>query len=173
MATLKQKLIVSKLVENGGNIGKAMVDVGYSPNTAKTPTKLTRSKGWQELMETAFPDEMLIKVHKELLEASSLNYIQLPESEDDNVIKRDLTSISGVKIIDIRTYADSTPSSYYINKYKKVSYIVPLYQIRLRAIEMILKLKNRYPSRRQSIEDNNGQLILKVVTYKPSKRNTP
>ncbi|MDO8487563.1 MAG: hypothetical protein Q7S45_04665 [Candidatus Curtissbacteria bacterium] len=51
MATFKQKLAASKLVENGGNIGEAMKSAGYSKNTAKTPQKLTESKGWRELMD--------------------------------------------------------------------------------------------------------------------------
>lgn len=36
MPTLKQKLVASKLVENGGNMGRAMVSAGYSKATAKT-----------------------------------------------------------------------------------------------------------------------------------------
>lgn len=72
MPTFRQKLVASKLVENGGNMGKAMVSAGYSPNTAKTPGKLTRSKGWQELMDSLFPDELLLKKHRELLEAKKI-----------------------------------------------------------------------------------------------------
>lgn len=67
MSTFRQKLTASKLVENGGNIGKAMRAAGYSASTAKTPKKLTQSKGWEELMGDFFPDELLVKVHKSLL----------------------------------------------------------------------------------------------------------
>jgi len=72
MTTIKQKLVASKLVENGGNVGKAMIDAGYSPATAKTPQKLTKSKGWQEIMDEMFPNELLLKKHKELLNAKKL-----------------------------------------------------------------------------------------------------
>lgn len=41
MATSKQQKALAKIVENGGNVSKAMRDVGYSVNTAKTPQKLT------------------------------------------------------------------------------------------------------------------------------------
>ena len=51
MATLKQKAAFDKVVENGGNVSRAMMDVKYSPATAKTPQKLTASKGWKELCE--------------------------------------------------------------------------------------------------------------------------
>lgn len=61
MTTLKQELALEKIVENGGNISRAMLDVGYSPNTAKTPQKLTESIGFLRLCEDAgLTDELLI-----------------------------------------------------------------------------------------------------------------
>lgn len=50
MATQKQQAAVSKLVENGGNISKAMKASGYSSKTAHTPSKLTNSKGYKEIL---------------------------------------------------------------------------------------------------------------------------
>lgn len=69
MPTIKQKLALDKIVENGGNVSKAMRDVGYSVETAKEPGKLTNSKGFQELVEKHLPDSLLTKVHKEGLGA--------------------------------------------------------------------------------------------------------
>lgn len=51
MATEKQIKAVSNMVENGGIASRAMVDAGYSEATAKTPQKLTESKGFKELCE--------------------------------------------------------------------------------------------------------------------------
>lgn len=68
MTSVKQKKAFNNMVDNGGNISKAMVDAGYSPATANTPQKLTESKGWKELMETYLPDDFLAKKHKELLD---------------------------------------------------------------------------------------------------------
>lgn len=51
MPTEKQIKAVNKMVENGGIASKAMIDSGYSENTAKTPSKLTESKGFKELCE--------------------------------------------------------------------------------------------------------------------------
>lgn len=48
MATDKCKKAVKNIVENGGIVSRAMEDAGYSPNTAKTPQKLTESKGFKE-----------------------------------------------------------------------------------------------------------------------------
>ena len=51
MATIKQKRAFDKVVENGGNVSRAMIEANYSPATAKTPQKLTESIGYQELCE--------------------------------------------------------------------------------------------------------------------------
>ncbi len=62
MATIRQKLALGKAIKNGGNISRAMVEVGYSENTAHTPQKLTESKGFQELCEqVGLTDEFLTK----------------------------------------------------------------------------------------------------------------
>lgn len=51
MATIKQKKALDKIVENGGNVSKAMEAAGYSAATAKTPQKLTESDGYKKLCE--------------------------------------------------------------------------------------------------------------------------
>lgn len=51
MATLKQRMAVDKIVENHGNVSRAMLEVGYPPVTAKNPKNLTESKGFKELMK--------------------------------------------------------------------------------------------------------------------------
>ena len=67
MATQKQKRALTKVVENGGNVSRAMLEVGYSPATAKTPQKLTESKGWLELVEQHLPDSLVAEKHNWLL----------------------------------------------------------------------------------------------------------
>lgn len=67
MPTIKQKRAVKEVLENHGNLGKAMLKAGYDKTTAKNPKNLTDSKGWQELMEEYLPDTLLAKKHKELL----------------------------------------------------------------------------------------------------------
>ncbi len=62
MPTKKQLKAIDNLVENGGNVSKAMRDAGYSEMTAKTPQKLTESKAFNELMAEAITDAKLIKV---------------------------------------------------------------------------------------------------------------
>ena|SRR3990167_5795690 len=69
MPTIKAKRAFIKMVENGGNVGKAMIDAGYSKAMAKNPQKLTNSKGWEELKAEFLPDDLLLKTHLEGLQA--------------------------------------------------------------------------------------------------------
>ena len=78
MATLKQKRAIANLVENGGNVSKAMRDAGYSVETAKTPSKLTESEAFKSIAEQ-IPDYLLVKVHMEGLNAKQFKYS--PEGE--------------------------------------------------------------------------------------------
>ncbi len=48
--TYKQSRALQFMVENGGNMYRAMIDAGYSPNTAKTPRKLTKSMHIQKYL---------------------------------------------------------------------------------------------------------------------------
>lgn len=70
MATNKQLKAIDNLVGNGGNVTKAMKDAGYSDKTAHTPSKLTESKAFVELMANAITDAKLIKVIDEGLTAN-------------------------------------------------------------------------------------------------------
>ena len=59
--TLRQRKAVDLIVENGGNVSRAMIGAGYSKQTAKTPQKLTESQGFKELCnERGLTDNFLI-----------------------------------------------------------------------------------------------------------------
>lgn len=76
--SLKQKRALANLVENGGNVSKAMVDAGYSPTTAKTPQKLTESEAWKGMMADYLPDTDIAKVHQQLLGSRRLDHMTFP-----------------------------------------------------------------------------------------------
>lgn len=74
MPTVKQRKALDKMVENGGVVSAAMRDVGYSAETAKTPQKLTESKGFKELLEEmGLTDELLTKALVEDIEKKPQN----------------------------------------------------------------------------------------------------
>lgn len=78
MATARQKKALAILAENGGkSVSAAMRAAGYSPVTAASPSKLTKSKSWDELVEEYLPDTLLAPKINEGMDAirvvSSLN----------------------------------------------------------------------------------------------------
>ena len=79
MATAKQKRAVEIMAENGGVASTAMIEAGYSPQTAKTPHKLTSSTGYAELMEAYLPDDMLLRALSDDIEDKKGN--RKPELE--------------------------------------------------------------------------------------------
>lgn len=71
MATERQKKAIAKVLENGGNVSKAMKESGYSAAMAKNPQKLTQSQAFQKYMEEAgVTDRKLVEVIKDGLNAS-------------------------------------------------------------------------------------------------------
>lgn len=62
MTTFKQIRAIEKLVENGGNVTKAMRDVGYSDGTVNNPSNLTRSKGYREILaDTGLTETFIVE----------------------------------------------------------------------------------------------------------------
>lgn len=60
MATIKQRKVIKKIVENHGSVSAAMRDVGYAEATVRNPKNLTESKGFAELLdELGLTDEFL------------------------------------------------------------------------------------------------------------------
>lgn len=71
MPTIKQRRAFELVVDNGGNVSRAMRDAGYSPMTAQDPKKLTESVGWHEILGDKLSDEKLLRKHNQLLNAKS------------------------------------------------------------------------------------------------------
>lgn len=97
MATLKQQAVAKDLLENVGKpIGQAMRDAGYSEATAKNPDHMTKTKGWAELMEEAFPDDLLTKVHTEGLGA--MKQLSVRGGKDANAASDDFIEVEDYAI---------------------------------------------------------------------------
>lgn len=122
--TIKQKKAVDNLVENGGNISKAMRDAGYTDATAKNPTKLTESKGFEQLMdEVGLTDDFLLKALKNDIKKKKQN--RKPELELAFKIKGKMTEKhehSGTLIVQTVKYEDNPSLSI---PTKKISTSVP------------------------------------------------
>lgn len=86
MASLRAQKALANMLENGGVASTAMLKAGYSPNTAKVPSKLTSSKGFQALLKKHLPDSLLAKVHKEGLSAFKFE-TQLTGKGESEIVK--------------------------------------------------------------------------------------
>lgn len=164
--TTKQKLAASKIMENHGNISKTMLEVGYSPNTAKNPSNLTNSKGWQELMDKNLSDKVLLKVHWEGLKAIR---------KYPRIVGRDEEGHPEYKYVeepDMPTRHKYLDSAYKIkNKYKETVVLetgeeIPLEELdkRIQELETTLGIKHADPttnaggaSEAQSPETSNNR----------------
>lgn len=101
MATTRQKKAFTFLSENIGNpkpipLGEVLIQAGYSIQTAKTPTLVTKSKGFQELLEEHLPDDLLQKTHLEVLKTTRIEHMVFPiyveptDPEDDIPLEGDI-----------------------------------------------------------------------------------
>lgn len=79
MATINQKAVFDRVAKKVGkglvtSVSREMRGI-YSPGVVRNPQKLTRSKGWKELMDKELPDGLLAKRHRELLNKREVVYI--------------------------------------------------------------------------------------------------
>ncbi len=137
MPTIKQQQAFKEVVENGGNVSKAMRKVGYSKETAKTPKKLTESKGWDELAEDFLSNETLLKKHKQLLNAISLEKLSFDYRTTDKEIKEVVRKMEGYKLLKI-----VNSRKYDMNKYAYVQ--APDNLAQDKALDKAYKLKGSY-----------------------------
>lgn len=71
--TIKQMRAAEIMAENGGIASTAMIQAGYSPQTAKTPHKLTSSPTFQDLLESYLPDDMMLRALSDDIEKKEGN----------------------------------------------------------------------------------------------------
>lgn len=96
MTTIKQKLVAKEITENHRkSISKAMLKIGYAPSTASKPSNLTKSKGWNELMDKYLPDDELLSVHKKALHATKIHGSL---TEPDCIVDDIPTSLKAVEL---------------------------------------------------------------------------
>lgn len=89
MATELQKRAAKLAIENAKAIkpltkGEILLKAGYSPETAKNAHLIYETIGFQTLIDEAFPDELLAKIHREGLEA--MKFIPATEFQEQTVV---------------------------------------------------------------------------------------
>lgn len=158
---IKHKKVLDNLVENGGNMAKAIRDTGlYSPVVANDPQRITESKTWNEILAEEFPDGEVTGVHKGLLKFARIEHMAFPlgpEAADPQMAwdkitpqqsttpKPERTSLTDDEIITM--FADvNCPVSKIIHRrdFRDVYFSVPDTVARDKALDKVYKLKGRY-----------------------------
>jgi hypothetical protein len=93
--TLKHKKVIKILAENGRKagskkkktIGNVLKEAGYSKSVQESPTKVTESKGFKELLKEMLPDNEVVKLQKDLMYAARLD----SRDVDDELTNKQIT----------------------------------------------------------------------------------
>lgn len=139
MITTKQK-IVAREVGKGMPVSKAMKIAGYSPSTCRNTTKVTKTEGFQKLLNKYLPESKLLDHHDKLLNQKQLNYFSFSKDMPDEEIIAHLNS-NGIDVVNIR----------YTDKGKLAFYSIDDANAKKSALDMAYKLKGSYAAEKHEI----------------------
>lgn len=94
--THRQKKAIAILAAEGGPVSTAMVKAGYSPETARSPALLTKSKAYTTLLAKHLPDTHLLKKHREFLDAPRIKRTYVKGVVVDETIETDPSSVKAL-----------------------------------------------------------------------------
>lgn len=156
--TVKIRKAFDKVIK-GSSISGAMREVGYAPTTASTTNKLTKTKGWQELMEKAgLSDAQLLKKHKAQLDASKHVKLYFDVDDDDELIEKVCNKL-GVELLFIKVSRDK--------KGKTANVKAPDFFYRDLALDKAYKVKGRYAPDQAG---NTNNILIVQVTPEGAKK---
>lgn len=106
MPTIRQKKLAEEIAKNlkGGlgktrkTMGQIMLDAGYSKNVSETPSLVIKKKGFADLLQEYFPDDTILKLHKNLASSVIMDQFEFPLSVDDKTIKKEIESMPGFTV---------------------------------------------------------------------------
>ena len=147
--SIRIRRVFKRVMESKGKISvsQAMRDEGYPSTTTHNPQQLTRSKTWQELLQTFLPEEGLIRTHRSLMNAFHLGHQVFPLSiEDEDIV--DLLASTECTVVKIQ----------YGEQAKHVYFWAPDNMARDRALDKAYKLTGKYaPTIVKFSDDNKDQ----------------
>jgi hypothetical protein len=156
MGKIRAKKAIKKMVENGGNVSKALTAVGYKPAYAKNPQKFLKTKTAQELMDEYLPDELIAERHNELANAGEIGHYVFPKIEGQKVKKGKKEAHPELTNDEIREIVESVPGCRltYVKRDwlgAHAFFVQPDNRSRKDAIDMAYKLKGKYAPEQISI----------------------
>lgn len=155
MGTERQNRALIIYVENHGkSLSDAMRQAGYSDATAKNPKQLRDSQAWQEFFDEHVSDESLVDIHKNLLQAKTIEHMVFPLWMDPADI-RQLLLDSGCTPQKIKAAPTAT----------HVWYWAPDNAARSTAMALAYKLKGRLTNKIE-VADPDGLFGTNALTIK-------
>lgn len=158
--TMNQKKVFDKVVEQVRNgqkvsISKAMRESGvYSESVSKIPGKITKTKGWKQLMDEHFPVDYIAKKHKQLLDSTVMLQMHFPEYSSDQEIK-EVIELAGNKLIKVVISEVTYPGKKGqedITVVKKIAYYnAPNAIIQDKALDKAYKLRGSYAAEKKDV----------------------
>ena len=142
-------MALKKIVENRGNVSKALREVGYSTNYSKNPDQFTKTKTFQALIDEYLPDELITKTHRELMTAGEIQHYCFPKLKEINKNKKSNKQEGELTNDEIRAIVESVPGCRLI--YVKRDFMgawaffeAPDTKSRKDAVDMAYKLRGSY-----------------------------
>lgn len=135
---MRVREIFKKVAEDPSkSVGSAMLEVGYSESSALTPSLITKSELWLELLDKHLPNTLAMETHVNLLKASRVDhmtFIAAQEGIHDADINEMFLEI-GCKVRKI-IHRD--------NGARDVYFFMPDNKARAAALDMLYKLRTAY-----------------------------
>lgn len=152
--TDKQYKLARLVADNQGKgktIGSLMVEAGYSPISAQKPNQITKSEIFQQLLDRFLPEEKVVKAHDQLIQAGTVQFIELPAEKTDAEIRAELREMGEFKVVTIvrRKGIDIA----------KVYYIQPDGVTRRGAVDMAYKLRGSYAPEKQEVAIGSVNIV--------------
>ncbi len=143
----KHKRVVKRVIENGGNVTKAMREEGYSEAYVHNPQKLTGSKSFKELMDEFLPEDELVQVHKNLLKSKRVEKLVVSDKIPDDSIAET-----------IREANCTLKKIYKFMGEKTVLYWAPNDKSRTDALDLAYRLRGSYSPEKHVVETKISNL---------------
>ena len=171
--TLKQTIAVQKVLEivrNSKNqkkitIGRILKEAGYADTTSTVPTQVTRSKGWNSLMEKYFNEESVAKFHQMMFESKILRWYTFPLKEKNSIIRTIIESLPEAKLVRIILIDDS----------KRAYFTIPNLEYIDKALDKAYKVRGKYINNTGEVPQDDKyieEITLTLRRIYASKRGT-
>lgn len=160
--TTKQKRAVEIIAENIGKqkevvMGKVLREAGYSKSTSETPTRVTNSKTWEQLLEKTLNERGLLKKHKQLIQSTTLSHYIFPNAmTDQEITKIIIDGIPGAKVVNIHRNT----------QWARAHFSIPDNGIQFKSLELAYKIGGKM----KTIEEpNDGSEEIREVIFRIRK----